>query len=198
MWRGLLRLRCRWLDRYLPGERLAAGGVSQGAGADMSPVQEQSRRHLHRCDREVRPGAQRLGTGLLCGRLRQRRARRLVRQLLRAVRALSQQRQRHLHRCDGEGRADAIEDTLELRLRLSRLRPRWTSRSIRGELHRSRSKNGASAGVGALHVQGHHGGMRTSGPAGRQEHPVSQQWRWDLHGCVSRRPACGTPSATTR
>ena len=90
-----------WLDIFvLSGTRLEGAP----AGRDQSAVQEQSRRHVHRRDREGGPDAHRLGVGGHRRRLRQRRLRRSVHHLLRPERALSQQRQRHVHRRHGEGR----------------------------------------------------------------------------------------------
>jgi hypothetical protein len=71
-----------WLDLFLVnGWRL--GGFRRRAGADLPSVQEQPRRHIHRRHGQGRPDAQRLGPGLLRRRLRQRRPRRPLRQLLR-------------------------------------------------------------------------------------------------------------------
>ena len=72
-----------------------------------SPVQEQSRRHVHRRHREGGPDADRLGLGRDRRRLRQRRVRRPLRHLLRPQRPVPQQRRRHVHRRHRKGRTAA-------------------------------------------------------------------------------------------
>ena len=64
-----------WLD-HLPRQWLAARRLSRRAGTSLSSLQEQSRWHVYRCDRRLRPRTQdRLGPGLLRRRLQQRRPR---------------------------------------------------------------------------------------------------------------------------
>ena len=75
------------------------------------------------------------------------------------------------------------EDPLELRLHLSRLRPRRPPRLVRRQLHRFRSQDRAPARGRPLHLQGHPGGLRAAGPGGRKEHPLSQQRRRHLCRC---------------
>ncbi len=70
------RLRQRWLDRYFSVVRHAPGGRS--SGRNQSPVQEQPRRHLHRCHREGRIAGRGLGVRRLHRRLQQRRIRRYL------------------------------------------------------------------------------------------------------------------------
>ena len=89
-----------WLD-LLRAERHAAR--RRPAGHDQSPVQEQSRRHVHRRHREGGLDAIRLGVGCDRRRLRQRRLRRSLHHLLRPERPVSQQRRRHVHRRHREG-----------------------------------------------------------------------------------------------
>ena len=179
----LLRLRPGRLARYLSRQWLAAGGLSQGPGARLPSVQEQSRRHLHRRDHQGGPGALRLGPGLLRGRLQQRRLERSVRQLLRAERALPQQRQRDIYRCDQRSRPPAGSPALELRLRVSRLRQGRPPRPVCRQLHRSRSEDHAAARGCELHLQGHHRGVRTAGPGRRQEPSLPQQRRRHISRC---------------
>ena len=74
----LFRLRQRWLDGYLS----SLGGTRprrRSAGSAQSAVQEQSRRHIHRCNREGRTDRMRLGHRRLRRRLQQRRLRRPLR-----------------------------------------------------------------------------------------------------------------------
>ena len=142
-----------WLDLFvLSGTRLdgAAGECHQ------SPVQEQSRRHVHRRDRECRLDADRLGIGGDRRRLRQRRLRRPVHHLLRPERSVSQQRRRHVHRRDREGGAAAAGNPLRLGLHVGRLRPGRPPRSVcchvseyhAGDSCRSRERTPIVAGRG--------------------------------------------------
>ena len=62
------------------------------------PVQEQSRRHVHRCHRKGRAAPQRVGFGGHGRRLQQRRLRRPLPHLLGPERSVPQQRRRHVHR----------------------------------------------------------------------------------------------------
>ncbi len=85
-----------WVDIFLVnGWRLE--GFPKGKEPVSPSVQEQSRRHVYGRDIEGGAGAVGLGTGVLRGRLQQRRMERSLRQLLRAECALSQQRERDLH-----------------------------------------------------------------------------------------------------
>ena len=52
--------------------------------------------------------------------------------------------------------------TLEHRLRVRRLRSRWQARSVRRQLHRSRSRDSARAGVGPVPLQERDGRLRAA------------------------------------
>ena len=71
---GVSRLRQRRVARSVRPERHASRGGA--AGYDQSPLQEQSRRHVHGCHGQGRPDPHRLGIGRHRRRLRQRRIRR--------------------------------------------------------------------------------------------------------------------------
>ena len=88
------------------------------------------------------------------------------------------------------------EDALELRLRISGLRPRRPPGSVRRQLHRSRSENRAAAGVGALHLQGNHGGVRAAGAAAGKNILYHNNGDGTFTD-VSQKAGCGTPSGTT-
>ena len=132
MRRGVSRLRQRRLARSVRPERHPSRRGA--AGYHQSPLQEQSRRHVHGCHGEGGPDPHRLGIGGDRRRLRQRRFRGSVHHLLRAQRAVSEQRRRHVHRCDGQGRSSAGAGAIRLGVHVGRLRPRWSSRSVRRDL----------------------------------------------------------------
>ena len=98
--RRALRLRPRRLARHLPGQRQQLRARGSRPQADELSVSQQPRRHVHRRHAKGGPDPFGLGTGLLRRRLRQRRLRRSVRQLLGPERSLSEQRQWHVHRRD--------------------------------------------------------------------------------------------------
>ncbi len=88
-----------WPDIFLVnGTTLPKRQVRQNAQTHQPSLPQQSRRHLHRRDREGRPGRRRLGPGRLCRRLRQRRLRRSIRNRLWQESPLPQPGQRHLSR----------------------------------------------------------------------------------------------------
>ncbi len=70
-------------------------------------LQEQSRRHLHRCHGESRRRRQHLRHGRRGRRLRQRWLPRPVPHRVRPADSVSQQRQRHFHRCERERQGSA-------------------------------------------------------------------------------------------
>ena len=82
-----------WLDALLR-QRHDARRFPEGQGADQSPVPQQARRHVRGCHRRSRPGTQRMGTGRVRRRLRQRRLRRSVRHVLGHEPPVSQSRRR--------------------------------------------------------------------------------------------------------
>ena len=166
VWRGVPRLRQRRLARPVRPERHPPGG--RAAGHDQSPVQEQSRRHVHRCDGEGRADADRVGIGRHRRRLRQRRLRRPLHHLLRPQRALSQQRRRHVHRRDRESRPAPGRRALRLRLHLGGLRSRRPPRSVRRQLPQHHAREAAQAGrEPRLPLEGRARELRSARPAHR-------------------------------
>ncbi len=138
--RGALRLRQRRLAGHLPRQRQQLRPRRPRSAARQLPLSQQPRRHVHRRHREGRVDPLGLGAGLLRRRLRQRRLRRSLRDLLGAQRPLSQQRRRHVHRRVRKGRRCRVGKRLGRRLRLSRLRPRRPSRFLRRQLRELRSR----------------------------------------------------------
>ena len=130
-------------------------------------------------DVTVRAGLarERLGTGRVRRRLRQRRPRRPVRHLLGPEPALPQPGRRHLRGRHAPRRRRQRPHALELGLRLSRLRPRRSARPLRRQLHRPRSLRHAAPLLGPVPVQGPRGRVRPAGTARRQEPALSQSRR---------------------
>ena len=86
-------------------------------------------------------GAERLGTGRVRRRLRQRRPRRSLRHLLGAEPPVPQPRRRHVRgRHRPRAGLQSTQAPLGRRLRVPRLRPRRPARSLRRQLHRLRSR----------------------------------------------------------
>ena len=83
-------------------------------------------------------------------------------------------------------------DALGRRLRVSRLRPRWSSRSVRRQLREFRSGDGAASWPGGLlQLQRHPGAVRTAGVCRRDQSSVSQPRRRHVSrrlGSVRHRP----------
>ena len=69
-------------------------------------------------------------------------------------------------------------------MRVSRLRPRRTARSLRRQLHRPRSRRHAAALVGPVPLQGAGGRVRPAGTARRQERALSQSRRRHVRRCL--------------
>ena len=93
-----------WLDIYLTnGTRLDANWPRR-QGAHFASLQKQSRRHVHRRHRKIRPRPHRLADRRLRRRLRQRRLGRSVLLLLGTQHSVSQQRRRNFHRRHSQGR----------------------------------------------------------------------------------------------
>ena len=184
-----------WLDLFvLSGTRLEGA-----AGFDQSSLQEQPRRHLHRCHGEGGPDAIGLGIGGHRRRLRQRRLRRSLHHLLRSERPLPQQRRRHVHRRDREGGPAAGRCALRLGLHMGRLRSRRPSRSLRRDVPEHDAREAAEARrEHRLPLEGRAGELRSSRAAARIRPALSQQRRRHVH---RRQPAIGrrgAPRARTR
>ena len=181
-----------WLDIFLVNAS-EPRPERPGPQAHELPVPQQPRRHLHRRHPEGRPHALRLGPGLLRGRLRQRRLRRPLRQLLGQERALPQQRRRHVHGRLRAGGSRGTPGPLGGRVLLSRLRPGRPSGPVRGELRELRSGPGATARrLGLLPLQRDPGALRSAGLRRRHEHPVPQPRGRHLRrrlGGVGHRPS---------
>ena len=109
-----------WLDIFLVNGSSLDPAVRDRRPDELS-VSQQSRRNVHRRHAEGRPDSFRLGAGLLRGRLRQRRLRRSVRQLLGTERPVPQQRRRHVHRRIRKGRRRRVRRPMGSRLLLPRL-----------------------------------------------------------------------------
>ena len=92
-----------WMDIYLVNSG-PCDFYKPGKADPQRALQEQSRRHFHRCDRSGRRARRHFRHGRGRRRLRQRRLSRPLRHRLRAPHSLSQQRKRHLHRCQRKGR----------------------------------------------------------------------------------------------
>ena len=182
-----LRLRRRRLAGRLPGERHDARGLPEGRGAHEPPLPQPRRRHLRGPDAASDPRAHRLGAGSLRRRLRQRRPRRPLRDLLRAEPPLPEPGPGRVRGRDRPCRARELEDPLGNRMRLSRLRPGRPPGPLRRELHRPRSQDGARARVGALPLQGSDGRVRAARPARGQERPLPQPGGRALRGRVAAR-----------
>ena len=93
-----LRFRQRRVAGRVPGQRDHARRQGPRREIDQSPVPQSRQSALRGRNDEIRAGAHRLGTGRLRRRLRQRRAARSVRDLLRPQRAVSQRRRRSVPR----------------------------------------------------------------------------------------------------
>ena len=127
-----------WPDIFLVnGGRLP--GPAQRRRAREPSVSQQRGRHVRRRDGQGRRRRPRLGTGCRGRRLRQRRAHRPVRHLLRPRRALSQQRRRHLQRCDARQRRHVLQPPLEHGSGVPGLRPRRPSGPVRLGVRRVRA-----------------------------------------------------------
>jgi hypothetical protein len=136
-----------WLDIFLVNGTTFDPAVREPAPE--LPLPQQPRRHVHRRHGEGRPPPLRLGPGLLRGRLRQRRPRRPLRDLLGEERPLPQQRRRHLHgRVEKAGVAGA-PGRWGRGLLLPRLRPRRPPGPLRGQLRELRPREGAAPGAAA-------------------------------------------------
>ena len=172
------RLRRRRPARHVPGQRHDARGLSERPGAAAAPVPEPRQRHLrgrHRPGRLARPVG--LGPGRLRRRLRQRRPRRSVRDLLREQSPVPQHRARHVRGGDGGQRPDSDQAAMGHRLRVSRHRPRRPAGPVCRQLHRSRSGDRADARLGLVPVQRRPGRVRTAWTDRRQEPAVSEHGR---------------------
>ena len=169
-----------WLDIFLVN-----GTTLQGFPKGQEPTN-----HLFKNNRDgtftditakIRPGPLRLGPGLLRRRLQQRRLGRPLRLLLRPERPLPQQRQRNLHRRHRTSRPHPVQNPLELRLRLPRLRQGRPPRPLRRQLHRLRHQNRPHPRSRRMRLQRHPGRLRTTRPQRRQKHPLPQQRQRNLH-----------------
>ena len=133
---GVFRLRHGRLAGHLSDERLATGReMAGGRRADIASLQEQSRRNIHRRDREIGNRASRLADGSVRWGLRQRRLGRSVLLLLGTQYSFPQQRRRHVHGCDEEGRRLQRKSALGRGLYVAGLRSRRASGSFRVQLH---------------------------------------------------------------
>ena len=141
-------------------------------------------------------GGERLGTGRVRRRLRQRRPRRSLRHVLGAEPALSQHRRRHVRRRDARRGIDRAA-ALGHRVRVSRLRPRRAARSVRRQLHRSRSRDDAAALVRPVPIQGTRRRVRPSGPARGQERVCIATAATARSPMCRRRPASRARRAPT-
>ena len=121
----------------------------------------------------------RLGSGLLRRRLRQRRLRRSVRQLLGPQRPVSQQRRRHVHRRVRESRrrraadsagAPAAASSTTIATAISICSSPATSTSIR-------RRRRAPAAAALLPLQRHPRALRSARIRRRHQHPLSQPRR---------------------
>src|SRR6185312_17540985 len=105
-----------------------------------------------------------MGAGRLCGRLRQRRLYRSVRDVLGAEPSVSQREREALLGCDDGGALDAEREAVQHWLRLCGHRPRRAFGPICGELSEVRSDDDISAwGKSVLFLSWHRGQLRTQG-----------------------------------
>src|SRR6266850_2032040 len=185
--RGGVRLRQRRLARSVFRERFDPRRISAGPGADQSSLPEQARRHVRGRHDESRACRERLGTGRLRRRLRQRRLRRSVRQLLGTEPLVSQPGERYVRRRHAQRGTHADAYAVGNRLRVPRLRPRRPARSVRRQLHRPGSRHRADARVGPVPLQRHQGRVRPAGGDGREERAVPQPRKRHVPGCVGAR-----------
>ena len=130
------RLRRRRLARRVRRQRHDAGRLSQRSGADQPSVSQPSQRVVRGRDGQGGPGPHRLGAGGLRRRLRQRRRRRPLRDVLGPEPALSQPRQRSVRRGRARGGPGQRGRAMGRRVRFPGFRPRRPSRSVCRQLHR--------------------------------------------------------------
>ena len=125
------RLRQRRLSRHSAGER--QGLDHAGQALDAEALSQQSQRHVHRRDREVRTGDFAVRHGRGRRRLRQRRLRRHLRFGAGTEPPVPQQRQRDVYRRD-QGRGNDGPERVQHQRRVGRLRPRRQARPDRRQL----------------------------------------------------------------
>ena len=194
----LLRLRRGWLAGCLPGEWLAPGGLSAGQGASLPSLQEQSRRHFHRCHQGLRPRA-RTGWGQACcvGDYNNDGYDDLF---------VTYYGQNALYRNNGNGTFTDV--TKEAGLMQPGPKTRWNtgctfvdydqrrpSGPVRRQLRRFRSEDRAAAGSRPLHLQGYAGRLRTARTARAARTSFITTTATARSPTSARRPASGTPSA---
>ena len=182
------RLRCGWLARHLPRQRLRARGLSALAA--------RRRNHLYRNKRDgtfedvtAKAGLTQSGwgQGACAGDYDNDGFDDLF---------VTYWGQNRLYRNRGNGTFEDVtvaaglataKTPLGRRVCLSRLRSRRPPRPLRGQLHRLRSRLGARARVGPVPLQGHSRRVRTAGASGREERVVPQHGQGHVRGCFRAR-----------
>ena len=143
--RGLLRLRQRRLARHLPRQRHALEGFPKGEEPPQPPLQEQSRRHVHRRHCKGRTRALGWGQGVCVGDYDNDGNDDLF---------VTYFGKNVLYHNNGDGTFTDVSEkagvagkrnALGHRLRFRRLRPRRPARSLRRQLHRLRSHDRAGS-----------------------------------------------------